>query len=121
MPEDEMMAQLAEHLQNGADWEKLATPIPGVFVVKIPATKSRGARLMIEVNPVDESGNPRKRKGLFLTDEKMRRDFVVALENEDVSQLIRVVDSVNPSQAEAGKKKVLKMKTSGPQNMDDLE
>jgi hypothetical protein len=92
-----------------------------VFVVKIPATKTRGARLMVEVNPVDEGGNPRKRKGLFLTDEKMRRDFVVALENEDVSQLIRVVDSVNPSQSEAGKKKVLKMKTSSPQSIDELE
>ena len=114
-----MVLQLREHLKNGKDWEKLATPIPGVFVVKIPATKSHGARLMVEVNPVDENGNPRKRKGLFITDEKMRRDFVVALENEDVSQLIRNVDAVNPVEPPGGKK-ILKMKTSSPRNLEDL-
>ena len=120
MPEEEMVVQLREHLENGQDWEKLNAPIPGVYVVKIPATKTHGARLMVEVNPVDESGNPRKRKGLFLTDEKMRRDFVVALENQDVSQLIRIVDSVNPAESATGKK-VLKMKTSSPKNIDDLQ
>ncbi len=120
MPEDEMIAQLKDHLENGKDWEKLSTPIPGVFVVKIPATKTHGARLMVEVNPVDESGNPRKRKGLFVTDEKMRRDFVVALENEDVSQLIRNVDAANPVEP-AGGKKVLKMKTSSPKDIGDLQ
>ena len=110
-----------EHLSSGTDWEKLRHTIAGVYVVKIPATKTRPAKLMLEVNPVDESGNPRKRKGLFLTDEKMRRDFVVALENEDVASLIRIVDSVNPSMVEAGKKKILKMKTSSPASIDDLE
>jgi hypothetical protein len=120
MPEEEMVSQLRDHLENGKDWEKLNTPIAGVYIVKIPATKTHGPRLMVEVNPVDESGNPRKRKGLFLTDEKMRRDFVVALENEDVSQLIRTVDSVNPVET-AGGKKVLKMKTSSPKNLDDLQ
>ena len=116
-----MLAQLRDHLDSAADWEKLPTPIPGVYVVKIPATKTRPAKLMIEVNPVDENGNPRKRKGLFLTDEKMRRDFVVALENEDVSNLLRAVDVVNPTVADAGQKKVLKMKTTTPSSIDDIE
>jgi len=37
----DIQAQLKEHLQNGEDWEKLKTPVPGVSVVKVPATKTR--------------------------------------------------------------------------------
>ncbi|KKK62166.1 hypothetical protein LCGC14_3007050 [marine sediment metagenome] len=37
--------QLKEHLKNGRDWEKMETPIPGVYVMKVPGTKSRKAML----------------------------------------------------------------------------
>lgn len=48
---------------EGVDWERRKTSIPGVFLPKIPATGSRPAELAIEVNPVDSSGLPRKRRG----------------------------------------------------------
>jgi len=41
-------AQLKAHLKNGADWEKMETPVPGVNVVKVPATKTRPALLFLE-------------------------------------------------------------------------
>ena len=60
-----MEDELRTHLDEAKDWEKLPTSIPGVFVVKVPGTKNRKARLMVEVNPVDKNGQPKKRKGLF--------------------------------------------------------
>jgi hypothetical protein len=32
-------AQLRNHLKTAADWEKMEAPVPGVFIVKVPATK----------------------------------------------------------------------------------
>jgi len=36
----DIQAQLEEHLEKGKDWEKMETPISGVYVVKVPATKT---------------------------------------------------------------------------------
>ena len=62
----DIQAQLKEHLDKSEDWEKMETPIDGVFVVKIPATKTRPALLQIEINPISDDGKPMKRKGLFV-------------------------------------------------------
>lgn len=88
---------LKEHLESGAAWGKLETDIPGVFVVKIPGTKTRGPRLMVEVNPVDKNtGKPKKRKGLFIRDFEMYLQFREALEQDEVPQLIQLLDEINP-------------------------
>lgn len=59
-------AQLKNHLKTGTDWEKMDTPVPGVSVVKVPATKTRPALLFLEINPLKNNGKPMKRKGLFV-------------------------------------------------------
>jgi len=64
--------QLKDHLENAEDWEKMDTPIEGVSVVKVPATKTRPALLFIEVNPLKENGTPMKRKGLFVGNKEMK-------------------------------------------------
>ena len=53
-------AQLKDHLKSGADWEKMETPIEGVNVVKVPATKTRPALLFLEINPLKDNGQPLK-------------------------------------------------------------
>ncbi|GAB4327426.1 MAG: hypothetical protein Kow0069_34350 [Promethearchaeota archaeon] len=104
-----MIEPLKEHLEEGKDWEKLETEIPGVFVVKIPATKTRSARLMVEVNPVDETGKPKKRKGLFISDFAMYVQFLETLNDDRIGKLIKIVDQVNPTTENGGKKKLLKI------------
>ncbi|MHA1730884.1 MAG: hypothetical protein ACTSU5_03025 [Promethearchaeota archaeon] len=104
-----MIEALEEHLTEAKDWEKMETDIPGVFVVKIPATKTRPAKIMIEVNPVDETGKPKKRKGLFISDFEMYVQFLEALEDDRIGKLIKVVDSVNPQNSSNGTKKKLKI------------
>jgi hypothetical protein len=98
--------QLKEHLEKGKDWEKMETPIPGVFVVKIPATKTRDALLSLEINPLKEDGNPMKRKGLFVRNKEMLVKFGEALNDDKVYQLIIELENINPDISSKNKKKL---------------
>jgi len=107
-----MLEALKEFLDKGKDWEKLETDIAGVFVVKIPGTKTRGARLMVEVNPVDKAtGQPKKRKGLFVSDYEMYLQFREALEQDEIPALLQTLEDVNPEGDSGGQKKKLKLKS----------
>ena len=102
-------AQLKNHLNNGADWEKMETPVPGVNVVKVPATKTRPALLFLEVNPLKEDGKPMKRKGLFVGSKEMLIKFGEALNDDKVFQLIGELEKINPIGTTNGPVKKLKM------------
>jgi hypothetical protein len=102
-------AQLKEHLKNGNDWEKMETPVKGVSVVKVPATKTRPALLFLEVNPIKDDGKPMKRKGLFVGDREMLLKFSETLNDDKVFQLIGEIEKVNPERSTSGSKKKLKM------------
>jgi hypothetical protein len=99
-------AQLKEHLKNGKDWEKMATPVDGVSVVKVPATKTRPALLFLEVNPLKDDGKPMKRKGLFVGSKEMLIKFGEALNDDKVFQLIGELEKVNPEQNSTKKLKM---------------
>jgi len=88
--------QLKEHLKNGDDWEKIETPIEGVNVVKVPATKTRPALLFLEINPLKENGQPLKRKGLFVGSKEMLIKFSEALSDDDTFRLIGELEKINP-------------------------
>ena len=102
-------AQLKNHLTTGADWEKMETPIPGVFVVKVPVTKTRPSLLFLEINPLKEDGKPMKRKGLFVASKEMLVKFGEALQDDKVYQLIVELEKINPKGATAGTTKKLDM------------
>jgi len=102
-------AQLKNHLNNGADWEKMETPVPGVNVVKVPATKTRPALLFLEVNPLKEDGKPMKRKGLFVGSKEMLIKFGEALNDDKVFQLIGELEKINPIGTTNGPVKKLEM------------
>ncbi len=101
--------QLKEHLAKGADWEKMETPVPGVFVIKVPATKTRDALLQLEINPITDDGKPMKRKGLFVGSKEMLVKFSEALSDDKVYQLIGELEKVNPEVKASGASKKLKM------------
>jgi hypothetical protein len=105
----DIQAQLKAHLKNGADWEKMEAPIEGVFVVKVPATKTRPALLFLEINPLKDDGKPMKRKGLFVGSKEMLVKFAEALGDDKVFQLISEVEKINPQGAASGPVKKLEM------------
>ncbi|MHA1721180.1 MAG: hypothetical protein ACTSWX_01440 [Promethearchaeota archaeon] len=102
---------LRKFLETGKDWEKMETDIDGVFVVKIPATKTRDAKLMVEVNPINKTtGQPKKRKGLFIADFEMYLQFQEALMEDEVPALIKTIEGINPQNSGNNTPKKLKLK-----------
>ena len=102
-------AQLKVHLRDGKDWEKMDTPIEGVSVVKVPATKTRPALLFLEINPIKEDGKPLKRKGLFVGSKEILLKFSEALNDDKTFQLIGELEKINPKVSGNGKNKKLEM------------
>ena len=102
-------AQLIEHLRDGKDWEKMETPVEGVSVVKVPATKTRPALLFLEINPIKEDGKPLKRKGLFVGSKEILLKFSEALNDDKTFQLIGELEKVNPEVSGNGRNKKLDM------------
>ena len=97
--------KLADFLRKGKDWSRLRTTIPGVFVLKLPSYKSSPTRLAVELNPVDESGKPKKRRGLVLRSSGELEDFKELFQYEKLSKLLGILDSVNPKVEAVRRKK----------------
>jgi len=103
----DIKAQLREHLEKGDDWEKMETPVEGVYVVKAPATKTKPSVLYLEINPLKDDGKPMKRKGLFVSNKEMFVKFMDVLNDDNTFKLIQELEQVNPKTV--GKTKKLEM------------
>ena len=88
--------KLASFLKSGDDWSRLKTTIPGVFVLKMPAYKSSPTRLAVELNPVDASGSPTKRRGLVLRTKQELDEFKELFQYDKLVPLVQGVEGVNP-------------------------
>jgi len=86
---------LRDFLRDGEDWDRKRTSIPGVSVTKVPATKNRGAYLAVEVNPVDSTGNPVKRKGMMLNSISEIESLIGILSHEGTKTLISATMDVS--------------------------
>ena len=94
-----MSEKLQEFLATGKDWAKVKTTIPGVFIQKLPSYRGAPARLAIEVNPVDASGAPTKRKGLLIRDVSEFEEFKEILSNNKMETVFEMLEKVNPPTA----------------------
>jgi len=96
--------KLSTFLEEGADWGKVKTTVPGVFVMKMPGNKSRSQSLSVEINPVDAGGSPTKRRGLILRSVDELLEFKDILGNEKVETLLEMLEDVNPDTGKSGKR-----------------
>ncbi len=96
--------KLADFLKAGKDWSRIKTSVPGVFVVKLPPYRGSTARLVVELNPVDEAGSPKKRRGLILRSSAELEEFKILFGDEKLPKLLGMIDSVNPK-VEAGRRR----------------
>lgn len=88
--------RLIQFLNDGKDWEKKATSIPGVFLLRMPTFKSRPPSIVVEVNPVDTSGSPTKKRGIIIRSSSELEQIRNILTNVKLEQLTKSVDEVNP-------------------------
>jgi hypothetical protein len=96
--------KLADFLKTGKDWSRIRTSVPSVFVMKLPPYRGSPARLVVELNPVDESGTPKKRRGLILRSTVELEEFKELFGDEKLPKLLSMIDSVNPK-AESGRRR----------------
>ena len=62
------------------------------------------SRLVVELNPVDESGSLKKRRELVLRSGAELEEFKELLQDEKMPKLMSMIDSVNPK-VEAGRRR----------------
>ena len=102
--------RLDSFLKSGADWSKLKTSVPGIFVIKMPAYKNSPARLAVELNPVNSSGLPTKKRGVMMRTKEELKEFKQLLGSDKLAQLLEGVERVNPPTT----------KSSGSKSGDDV-
>jgi hypothetical protein len=86
--------KLIQFLNEGKDWEKKATSIPGIFLHKLPKLKSSAPSLAIKINPVSESGSPTKKRGVVIRSSS--EEITKLLSNPKLPQLAKSIDEINP-------------------------
>src|SRR5215475_4844004 len=92
--------RLSNFLRDARDWERRATNIPGVFLLKLPSSRTRQAAIAIEINPVDSAGSATKKRGIVVRSASELNEFNRILSNQKLVELARNLDRVNPKQKE---------------------
>jgi hypothetical protein len=92
--------RLTGFLRDARAWERKATNIPGVFLLKLPSSRTRQAAITIEINPVDSAGSATKKRGIVVRSSELD-EFNRILSNQKLVELARNLDQVNPKQKEA--------------------
>jgi hypothetical protein len=88
--------RLTQFLKDGKDWERKATSIQGVFLLRLPAFRSRPSSVAIEINPVDSAGAATKRRGIVIRSKSEYDQIRNIIGNNKISQLASSIDEVNP-------------------------
>jgi hypothetical protein len=93
--------RLSDFLRDARDRERRATNIAGVFLLKLPSSRTKEAAIAIEINPVDSVGSAIKKRGIVVRSASELDEFNRILANQKLVELVRKVDQVNPKQKEA--------------------
>ena len=88
--------RLMQFLKEGKDWERKATSIPGIFLLRLPGLKSTAPSLAIEINPVDSSGFATKKRGVVIRSSSELEEITKLLTNPKLPQLAKSMDEINP-------------------------
>jgi hypothetical protein len=88
--------KLSQFLKTGPDWGRMKTTLPGLFILKLPAYRNSPARIVIELNPVDNSGNPTKKRGLVIRSSQELEEYIKLFQPDKLSSLLGSIDKVNP-------------------------
>ncbi|MEM2884868.1 MAG: hypothetical protein QXF24_02120 [Thermoproteota archaeon] len=90
--------KLKSFLKTGADWARLKTSVPGVFVLKLPPFRGNPARLAVELNPTDDAGNPTRRRGVTLRDFEELEQYKQLFQMDKLEPLVKSVETANPAE-----------------------
>lgn len=97
----EIHETLVKFLENGEDWERKQTSVPGLSIIKMPKTRTRPASLALDLNPIGENGLPMKRKGLMVMSTAELSALRSLITNEKVDQLFAAITEIMPEKRSA--------------------
>jgi hypothetical protein len=91
--------RLTDFLNQGKDWERKQTNVPGVFLLKLPAFRSRPACIAIEIDAMGRGvGGGNRRRGLIIRSKEEIEQLSNILNNDKVIELTSAIEKVNPVQ-----------------------
>src|SRR6266704_5532203 len=93
---EEADESVRQFLNDGGNWERKATNIPGAFLFRLPASKGRPASLAIEINPIDTHGSITKKRGVVIRSSSELDEVSRLLSHPKVGELSKRIDAVNP-------------------------
>ena len=96
--------RLVQFLNNGKDWERKATNIAGVFLLRLPTFKGRSASISIEINPVDASGSVTKKRGIVVRSAPELDEMTRLLTDPKIVEMAKMIDEVNPTEVKSASK-----------------
>jgi len=99
----ELTETLKAFIEEGGDWERKQTTLPGVAIIRLPATKNRPASLAIDINPQNEHGLPMKKKGIMIMNATELAAFKAIFNNEKTDSLVKALEDVLPERKSAAK------------------
>jgi hypothetical protein len=90
-------------LGKGKDWERKQTNIPGVFLLRLPAFRSRPECVAIEIDATSRGGggSGNRRRGLIVRSEEEIKEISKILENPKLMNLAAAVEKINPPQVKS--------------------
>jgi hypothetical protein len=95
---EHLEGKLGTFLKSGSDWSRLKTSVAGVFVLKLPPFRGSPARLAIELNPVDDAGNPTRRRGLIIRNEGDLSEYEEIFKSDRLHSLVKSIEAINPQE-----------------------
>jgi hypothetical protein len=90
--------RLTEFLENGKDWERKQTNIPGVFLIRLPQFRSRPACIGVELDILNRGGVSNRRRGIILRTSSELQQLKEIINNGKLSELASSIEKVNPVQ-----------------------
>src|ERR671938_2201802 len=99
----EINDKLAQFLREGQNWEKKATNIQGVFLLKLPASKQSPSSIAIEINRTNTTNagsSFTRKKGIIIRSSSELEQFDQLFSNPKVIELAKKIEAVNPKNKE---------------------
>jgi hypothetical protein len=87
MSSDQKDRRLTEFLQNGKDWERKQTNIPGVFLIRLPQFRSRPACIGVELDILNRGGGGNRTRGIILRTKEELQQLLDIVNNKKLTEL----------------------------------
>ena len=98
MSTDQKDKRLVEFLENGKDWERKQTNIPGVFLIRLPQFRSRPACIGVELDVLNRGGGSSRRRGIILRTKEELKQLLDVVTNKKLEDLTSSIEKINPTQ-----------------------